>query len=320
MKLSPIVLFVYNRPWHTRKTVEALQKNELAKDSLLYIFSDGPKKEEDISKIKEIRDYIKTIKGFKEVKIFESGKNKGLANSVISGVTKIINKHGEVIVLEDDLITSPIFLVYMNKLLNKYKEEKKIYSITGYNFPEKVMRIPKDYRFDVYFNPRAASWSWATWKDRWEKVDWEVKDFENFKKKKDLQKKFNIGGEDMSQMLIHQMEGKIDSWAIRWCYHHFKNKAFCVYPIKSYIDNIGLDGSGIHCGVNYEYQNVNLSDKLDPEIPPWIELNEEVMNNFRKVFHKNFARKIFCRIKKKSKLNYEIIEHSLWKKNPQRLD
>jgi GT2 family glycosyltransferase len=115
-KLSPIILFAYNRPEHTKKTVEALQKNKLAKDSLLYIFSDGPKREDDVPKIKKVRDYIKTIKGFKKVEIFESNKNKGLANSVISGVTKIINKYGEVIVLEDDLITSPNFLVYMNKL------------------------------------------------------------------------------------------------------------------------------------------------------------------------------------------------------------
>jgi hypothetical protein len=298
MKLSPIILFVYNRPEHTQKTVEALQKNKLAKESLLYVFSDGPKGEGDVSKIKEIREYLRTIKGFKKVEIFESDKNKGLANSVISGVTKIINKHGRAIVLEDDLITSPNFLVYMNKLLNKYEKEKKIYSITGYNFPEKIMKIPKDYKFDVYFNPRAASWSWATWKDRWEKADWEIKDFENFKKSKKLQKKFNLGGEDMSEMLISQMEGKLDSWAIRWCYHHFKNKAFCIYPTESYVNNIGLDGSGVHCGVNYKYQNKNLSKTFGLKTPSKIELNEKIVNNFKNIFYKNFAKKIFYKIKK----------------------
>jgi hypothetical protein len=298
IKLSPIILFVYNRPDHTRKTVEALRKNELAKDSLLYVFSDGPKREEDFLKVKEIRKYLRTIKSFRKIELFESKENKGLANSVISGVTKIINKHGRVIVLEDDLITSPNFLVYMNKLLDKYEKEKKIYSITGYNFPGKIMKIPKDYEFDVYFNPRAASWSWATWKDRWEKADWEIKDFENFKKSKKLQKKFNLGGEDMSEMLISQMEGKLDSWAIRWCYHHFKNNAFCVYPVKSYINNIGHDGSGVHCGKseNNKYNNKKLNEKIDLKIPPKVELNKELTDNFKKIFKKNYFKKIIFKI------------------------
>jgi hypothetical protein len=267
----------------------------------LYIFSDGPKREEDVPKIKKVRDYIKTIKGFKKVEIFESNKNKGLANSVISGVTKIINKYGEVIVLEDDLITSPNFLVYMNKLLNKYEKEKKIYSITGYNFPEKIMKIPKDYRFDIYFNLRAASWSWATWKDRWKRVDWETRDFENFKKNEDLQKRFNFGGEDMSDMLMDQMTGKIDSWAIRWCYHHFKNNAFCVYPIKSYVNNIGLDGSGVHCGKseNNKYSNKKLNEKINLRIPPKVELNKELADNFKKIFKKNYFKNIILKIIKR---------------------
>lgn len=179
MKLAPITLFVYNRPDHTNKTIEALKKNKFAKESELFIFSDGPKKQEDASKVKEVRKYLKTIDGFNDVFIKESEKNKGLANSIISGVTEVINKYRKVIVLEDDLITSPVFLEYMNFLLNRYEAEKKVYSVTGYNHPEKIMKIPKDYKYDIYFNPRASSWSWGTWKDRWDNVDWEVKDFED---------------------------------------------------------------------------------------------------------------------------------------------
>lgn len=114
MKLAPITLFVYNRPDHTNKTIEALKKNKFAKESELFIFSDGPKKQEDASKVKEVRKYLKTIDGFNDVFIKESEKNKGLANSIISGVTEVINKYRKVIVLEDDLITSPVFLEYMN--------------------------------------------------------------------------------------------------------------------------------------------------------------------------------------------------------------
>jgi GT2 family glycosyltransferase len=182
MKLAPIVLFVYNRLEHTKKTVKALKKNELAKDSVLYIYSDGAKNEENILKVKEIRNYIKTITGFKDIIIKESKNNKGLANSIINGVTEVIDKHGKVIVLEDDLVTSPVFLNYMNHLLEKYENEKKLYSITGYNHPKKIMKIPKKYNYDIYFNPRAASWSWATWKDRWDNVDWDIKDFDEFLK------------------------------------------------------------------------------------------------------------------------------------------
>jgi hypothetical protein len=167
------------------------------------------------------------------------------------------------------------------------------------------MKIPKDYKFDVYFNPRAASWSWATWKDRWEKADWEVEDFEDFKKSKNLQEKFNLGGGDMSNMLISQMEGKIDSWAIRWCYHHFKNDAFCVYPTRSYVNNIGLDGSGVHCGVNKGYNNNFLSDKVEISTPQQIKIDEEVIKNFRKVYKKNYIKKVAINFLKKMRI-YKI--------------
>ena len=178
--LSPIVLFVYNRLEHTKRTVGALKKNKLAKESQLYIFSDAPKNDEAVPMVKQVRKFIKKVDGFKKVEIIERNKNFGLANSIITGVTEVINKHGKVIVLEDDIVTSPAFLVYINRLLEVYKNNKKIYAITGYNQPSRIMKIPKDYPYDVYFHPRAASWSWGTWKDRWNKADWEVKDFEKF--------------------------------------------------------------------------------------------------------------------------------------------
>jgi hypothetical protein len=298
-KLSPIVLFVYNRPWHTEQTIKSLQQNKLAKDSLLYIFSDGPKSDKDIEVVDKIRGYIKKIDGFKKVIIKESEKNKGLANSIISGVTEVINKHGKVIVLEDDLITSSNFLVYMNELLNKYENEKLVYSITGYNHSNKLMKIPKDYNYDIYFCPRASSWTWATWKNRWQNVDWKIKDFESFKIDKDIQKKFNSGGEDMSKMLINQKEGKIDSWAIRWCYHHFKNDAYCIYPIKSYVDNIGLDGSGVHCGANKSFKNIFLNNKIKLNTPNSIKIENNIIKNFKKVYKKSHIKKLLINIFKK---------------------
>lgn len=299
--LAPIILFVYNRFWHTKKTVEALRKNYLAKDSLLYIFSDGPKTTEDFTKVNEVRNYLETFEksNFRKVKIFKSRKNKGLADSIIFGVTKIISKFGKVIVLEDDLVTSPVFLDYMNGMLEKFNKEKRIYSITGYNHPFKIMKIPKNYSYDIYFNPRAASWSWATWENRWRNVDWEVKDFKNFLSSKKIQRKFNQGGDDMTQTLINQMQEEIDSWAIRWCYYHFKFDAFCVYPVKSYIDNIGRDGTGVHCGrVGSKFKNKRLNKSKEVHAPNKIELNNKIMDNFRKVYKKQLLKLIIARVLK----------------------
>lgn len=283
MNPSPITLFVYNRPIHTKKTIKALKANKLASKSILYIYSDCPKKEEHIKDVKEVREYIYTIKGFKQINIVERKQNYGLAKSIIKGVTEVIDKYNKVIVLEDDLITSHMFLSFMNNMLETYEKEKKIYSITGYNYPPKLMKIPKEYKYDIYFSPRAGSWGWATWKDRWDKADWEVKDYEEFKKNKQLQKEFNKGGDDMTDMLIKQMEGKLDSWAIRWCYTLFKNNSYCIYPTRSYIDNIGMDGSGVHCGSSEKYKQRELNTKTQIITPDVIEPNEEIVKQIRRI-------------------------------------
>ncbi len=292
MKLAPIVLFVYNRPVHTKRTVESLLNNTLSSQSILYIFSDAQKREEDKSKVEEVRKYIHSIEGFKEIHLIERKKNLGLAKSIISGVTEVIDKYDTVIVLEDDLVTSPKFLTYMNYLFNEYDNQKNIFSITGYNHPKSLMKISDNYPYDVYFNPRACSWSWGTWKDRWDKVDWEVTDLKNFIQNKDLQKKFNYSGEDKSEMLMKQMRGEIDSWAIRWDYTHFKNDSFCVYPVKSYVDNIGNDSTGVHCGKNTRFNQLNLNLLETPKVPPKIEINHEIMSDFRKVYKENIFKKI----------------------------
>jgi len=280
-KLSPIILFVYNRPWHTEQTVEALKKNELAGESDLFIFSDGPKVEND-ENVKKVREYIKTINGFNSVTIIEREKNLGLANSVIAGVTEIVNKFGKVIVLEDDLVTSKYFLKFMNEALDFFKDRNDVFSISGHSYPPSIMKIPHSYKHDIYLSYRFGSWGWATWKDRWNKVDWEIKDYEQFKKDNKMKADFNRGGSDMSDMLISQMEGKIDSWAIRFDYAHFKNYCYNIRPVKSLVHNIGFDGSGVHC----EQKKDPCKDKVADMFPKieMIELNDDVTNAFRVVF------------------------------------
>jgi hypothetical protein len=288
MTLAPVVLFVYNRLWHTEQTITALQQNHLAEDSELFIFSDGPKQEKDSDVINEIRNYLQKINGFKKITIIERERNYGLAKSIISGVTEIIERYGKIIVLEDDLISSPSFLKYMNDALNFYQQNQKIFSITGYNYPSTLMKIPDNYNHDVYFSPRNGSQGWASWKNRWDLVDWEIKDYNEFTKNRNYQKHFNFGGDDLTEMLKSQMEGKIDSWSIRWCYAHYKNNALCVYPVKSFINNIGYDGSGIHCGK--EIKNVFFNDALNLNnsisFISNVEIDNSIMVEFRKVFKK----------------------------------
>lgn len=246
--LAPIILFTYNRPSHTRKTIEALQNNELASESILYIFADGEKeniKPEQKNDIHKVREYIHNITGFKNIIIEEAPTNKGLANSVIYGVTKIINKYGKAIVIEDDIITNPFFLHFMNDCLKVYEHREDIFMIGGFN---QRFRFPWWYRKDVYLAHRVCSWGWATWKSRWDKADWEIIDYQKMYEDTQLQTTFNRGGNDLFPMLKAQMEGRIDSWAIRWEYCLYKNNATCIRPRKTLVENCGFDGSGVHCG------------------------------------------------------------------------
>ncbi|OOM77954.1 hypothetical protein CLPUN_21270 [Clostridium puniceum] len=288
MDLAPIILFCYNRPEHTKKTIEALKNNELAKDSIIYIFLDGPKKEHDKENIRQVERIIENISGFKEYRIFKSKKNKGLANSIISGVSQIINKHEKVIVLEDDIVTSFQFLTFMNEALEYYEYDDKIYSVGGYNIP---IKIPKTYNESVYLSIRAMCWGWGTWKNRWEKVDWEVKDYSIFKNNRRMIDNFNQGGDDLSSMLRQQVDGKLDSWYIRWTYNQYKLQQYSILPTISLVNNIGFDNSGVHCGKTNRY-DISLNEKFEWKLNHNLEINEDLINNMRIFFSPIYGEKL----------------------------
>ena len=288
--LAPIVLFVYGRPKHTQDMIEALAKNNLAKESDIYIFSDNAKKEKDIENVRKVRKYIDSIKQkkwFANIYIEKAEENKGLAKSVIDGVTKVINKYDKVIVLEDDLIPSKVFLEYMNKALDFYEKKENIWSISGYNIP---IQIPKSYKFDVYLGYRGCSWGWATWKDRWNTVDWEVSDYKEFKNNYKKRKQMNRGGPDMAQMLDSQMQGLCDSWAIRWCYEQSKQNKYTIYPVKSLVINQGLDGTGTHSGTTKDF-DVEISERI-PELYNNLPVDKEITNNFYDKYKLGIKQKI----------------------------
>ena len=252
-ELAPIIVFTYNRPWHTEQTLSALMQNDLASESILYVYCDGAKEnatEEQKEKIKQVREVVKKNQWCKEVHITEAEQNKGLADSIIDGVTKVINKHGKVIVLEDDLVTSPYFLKYMNEALDFYANRQSVFSIGAYSHPPARFHIPKNYEYDVFVSLRNSSWGWATWAERWKQVDWSLSYLNSFLKNAAQVHAFNRAGEDMTEMLLLQRDKKIDSWAIRFSFAHFRNHAIAILPCVSYVDNIGLDGTGIHCGAD----------------------------------------------------------------------
>ncbi len=253
MRLSPIALFVYNRPWHVRQVIDVLRKNDLAADSELIIFSDGLKDEETRVKVEEVRQYLKTITGFKKIQIHEQKENQGLANSIINGITKVVNEYGRVIVLEDDLVTSPYFLRYMNEALSLYEQDSRVISIHGYVLPVKS-RLP-----ETFFIKGADCWGWSTWKRGWDLFENNGSLLFEELKNRNLTKAFDFNGtHPFTEMLKSQIAGKNNSWAIRWCASAFLNNKLTLYPGRSLVCNIGNDETGTNWGADHSY-NVALT-------------------------------------------------------------
>lgn len=265
---APVVIFTYNRKQHTENLIESLKKCETIQETEVFIFSDGNKSEKDYSKVSEVREYLDSLQNEKWCKslfINKAPKNRGLALSIISGVSEIIEKYGRVIVLEDDLVVAEGFLEYMNQALDYYESNEKIWSISGFTSAIPMLENSLD---DVYFSCRARSWSWATWKDRWDTVDWDVKEYKRFRVNLVKRKQFNKGGLDMSAMLDRQQAGVINSWAIRWCFNQFLQKKYVVQPTISLIVNKGQDGSGTNCSKLRE-DNVISNVKKDWNLIPF---------------------------------------------------
>jgi len=260
---APIALFVYNRIEHTKKTIETLSANRLAKQSVLYIFSDGAKNEESKLAVSQLREYINNIDGFKEINIIERNENFGLAKSIITGVTEVISSHGKIIVLEDDLLLSPHFLKYMNDALNIYENEEKVACIHGYVYPVKN-KLP-----ETFFIRGADCWGWATWRRGWEIFEPDGKKLLQELKEKKLRKRFDLNySYNFTKMLEDQVSGKNNSWAIRWHASVFLKNKFTLYPGKSLVHNTGLDNSGTHCDETNIYDiNISLKEIEIENIP-----------------------------------------------------
>lgn len=281
--LAPIVLFVYNRPEHTQRTLQALSENYLASESSLFIYSDGPKdpnNEQQTSLVESTREIVLSKKWCKDVTLITSKINKGLAPSLIQGISEIIEKFGKVIVLEDDIVTSPFFLQYMNDGLNLYELNESVASIHGYVYPI------KDSLPDYFFIKGADCWGWATWKRAWKHFESDgVKLREELIRNK-LMYTFDFNGSiSYSSMLQDQINGKISSWAVRWYASALINNMVTLYPSTSFVKNIGFDGSGTHCDTDQSY-NTFLIQKYTPLKCIKIQENKRARNLFIKYFNK----------------------------------
>lgn len=286
--LSPIILFCYNRPWHVEQTLEALSHNELADQSVLYIYCDGPKAnatEEQLQNIALVRQVVRKRQWCKEVHIVEAEKNKGLANSIIGGVTDVINKYGKVFVLEDDLVSSPHMLKFVNKALDFYEDYAGVFSISVNRPPLSKMQIPEDYPYDVFACLRSYSTGWGTWKDRWNKVDWSMDAFDRCKQNPDMLRALCRLGDDFPPMMQMQEDGKIDSWAVRFGFAHFKHHAVAILPCRSYVTNIGFDGTGTHSGtVANVYKNDLSQSVTNPRMLDMVYEDDRIINAFYNAF------------------------------------
>lgn len=285
-ELAPVIIFTYNRLSHLQQTLDALAKNKNAKYSEIFIFSDGYKNERDRQSVIEVREYLKSFEetqNFKNVTVFFNEKNKGLANNIINGVTEIIRKYSKVIVIEDDVVTSEDFLSFMNDSLNYYKDDETVWSIGGYTHP---MQWNFDYDKDVFAIQRCSSYCWGTWENRWNKIDWNITDYNQFKFNFVKRYKFNRPGNDMSAMLDSQMKGLINSWAIRFDYNMWKHGMVNVLPVMSKANNIGHDGSGTHANVDLSDCDKFFSNITSHEyILEKVVLDKMIVAEYRKIFH-----------------------------------
>ena len=243
MNNAPIIIFVYNRPECFLTLAESLKTNPEYSESVVYIFSDGGKNEQDWEKVNEVRQYIHSLSGCKSVHIVEQPYNLGLASSIIQGVTKVLEQNDKVIVLEDDLTVAPTFLYTMNNALNIYADVDKIAHVCGH-----TMTLWTE-KGDYYFIRHIDSYGWGTWKRAWNLMETDGQKLLNQLKERNLCKAFDMDGAyPFTRMLQRQIQGKTESWAIRWRASCFLADKLSISVGRSLVHVGGWDGSGTNCG------------------------------------------------------------------------
>jgi hypothetical protein len=299
VKYAPVALFCYNRPIHTQKVIDALSNNKFIENTELYVFCDGPKVNDSDCKllINKVGELVSNITFCKRLHIIKQEKNIGLANSIINGVSTVLASHDEIIVLEDDIVTSPLFLEYMNTSLLHLKNNNDVISIHGYSFPISKLK-------DSYFLRGADCWGWATWKRGWDLFEVDGHKLLQDITKNNLSHAFDFEGSyPYTEMLRNQTEEKVNSWAIRWYASAFLKNKLTLYPGKSLVKNIGTDGSG----TNFIFSTGDFQTKFSntlPIIPENIEesgVARKEIANYLKTIDNQTPESIVVRVLKKIK-------------------
>ncbi len=289
---APIVLFVYNRPWHTEQTLRALMANDLAAESELFIYADGAKPgadAEQLQRISDVRALLRREQWCGQVHIIESDHNKGLADSIIAGVTEVVNQYGRVIVLEDDLVTSCGFLRYMNDALNLYEKDKQVMLVSGYIYPYKhIPKTPTTYFLRVY-----ACWGWATWKRAWDCYEHDIDVHLSHYNTPALQKEFDIEGNMRNYcQLVYNKQGTYYTWAVRWYASWLWTGGYALFPSHSLVCNVGFDNSGEHCGTSQTSYNGQVVDFVAVQKVPIVE-NKKVRHEIDQFFKRQYGPRNF---------------------------
>ena len=286
--MSPIALFVYNRPDHTRRTLQSLAAADGAERSDLYIFADGPRDSDSVPAVDAVRELCRAASGFASVSVTEREDNVGLAANILGGVSDVISRHGRDIVIEDDVNVSPFFLKYMNAALEFYRG-RGVFSIGGYT-PD--ISIPADYPYSTFVMHRNCSWGWATWKSEWDKVDWQAATFDSFIRSPSLRRRFNEPGDDMTPFLLRWKTGAREMWDIVFSYAAFRAGEPHVYPRKSLVRNVGNDGTGTHVAPTTKYDAPLAASVGLNNFCPGVATNPAIVKEFHRFYSTSAFRRV----------------------------
>lgn len=280
---APVVLFVFARPGHTKITLDRLRLNVYAPQTDLIIYSDAARNSREECLVRDVRELIRSIKGFRSLKVIERETNYGLAGNIIEGVTEVCGEYGKVIVLEDDIVTSPFFLKYMNDALDFYSNDLRVWHISGWNYP-----IDSEELGDAFFLRIMNCWGWGTWNNRWinfeRNTDKIIAEFD-----RDMITRLDLDGTGVFwSQVMHNHQKRINTWGIYWYVCIFKNRGLCLNPTISYVDNIGHDGSGIHKSKAGRTYSSALNETDNPRFPIDVSENPVAIERIR-MYYKAIA-------------------------------
>ncbi len=277
MAYAPVCVFAFRRPEHTQRTLAALTQSPIAGKTPLIVHVDGPRTEEEAGLVRQVAALAEAQTAFASVEVLKRDENAGLARAIQDGVSQTMQAHGRAIIVEDDIVTSPAFLNYMNLALDRYADEPDVWHISGYNEPIAENRDRRGAAFWRFM----SCWGWASWADRWSHFERDPAGLLERFSPEDIHR-FNLdGAHDFWGQVQANARGDIRTWAVFWYATIFRNDGLCLAPYRSYAENIGFDGSGTHCGDADGYAQSALNPDMTPPLPDLIMEDRDALEQLR---------------------------------------